>query len=789
MPRYRLISKPISVCPPSRLSNTHPPYTNGDGMASIFSLRSFDREQQSEYAIPIVIRDKGSPTMTGTSTLTVVIGDVNDNPMQSGHLDILAFNYLGQAPDTPIGRVYVNDPDDWDLNDKTFYWDANEHSNFKLNEATGMLIMRQGTREGRYNLRFRVFDRKHGQSDVLANVTVVVREIPIEAVSNSGSIRIDGTTEEDFIRVEGDGMPSKLQLFRHKLATLLGTDKDNVDVFSVRQSRQHPPMTDVRFSIHQTRFYNSVRLNGMVLMHRDSIEMAVGMNISMVGIDECLQENHMCEGSCTNHLEISPMPYLVNANKTALVGVHVKTIVECTCGARNFTKAETCRSSPCLNGGRCSETTEGVTCSCPVNFDGQRCQQTTRSFRGMGWAWYSPLQMCDKSHLSLEFITRKAEGVLLYSGPIVTPKEHETVRSDFIAIEIERGFPRMLIDFGSGTLELQIKTNSTLDDGEWHRLDIFWDTETVRMVVDFCKSAEITKYEDREFPDFDGSSCQAVGLIPRFNEYLNLNAPLQIGGLYREPFEPAQFAWNNVPKGIPFDGCIRNVVHNSKLYDLHNPGLFSNSVAGCPQTENVCSQTGLTARCWEHGNCVASFSDARCECQPGWTGLTCTTPTIPASFKSQSYVKYALSLDPDRFHTQIQLRFRTREKQGELFRLSDQHSREYAVLEIRDARLHFRYNLNSLKLEETDLTLQAIAVDDGKWHVVLVNRYGSAAVLELDGGEGRRQNETSFEFDGHQWLIVDKQEGVYAGGKAEYTGVKTFEVHADYQKSCLDDIR
>uniref|UniRef100_A0A182TSA4 Uncharacterized protein n=1 Tax=Anopheles melas TaxID=34690 RepID=A0A182TSA4_9DIPT len=38
-------------------------------------------------------------------------------------------------------------------------------------------------------------------------------------------------------------------------------------------------------------------------------------------------------------------------------------------------------------------------------------------------------------------------------------------------------------------------------------------------------------------------------------------------------------------------------------------------------------------------------------------------------------------------------------------------------------------------------------------------------------------------------MLVDKQEGVYAGGKAEYTGVRTFEVYADYQKSCLDDIR
>jgi len=67
---------------------------NGDGMAVISSLRSFDREQQKEYLIPIVIKDSGNPAMSGTSTLTVVIGDVNDNKMQPGSKDVFAYNYM-----------------------------------------------------------------------------------------------------------------------------------------------------------------------------------------------------------------------------------------------------------------------------------------------------------------------------------------------------------------------------------------------------------------------------------------------------------------------------------------------------------------------------------------------------------------------------------------------------------------------------------------------------------------------------------------------------------------------
>ncbi|XP_059060577.1 neural-cadherin isoform X1 [Achroia grisella] len=765
---------------------------NGDGMAIISSLRSFDREQQKEYRIPIIIKDHGNPAMTGTSTLTVIIGDVNDNKMQPGSKEILVYNYQGQAPDTEIGRVYVYDLDDWDLPDKKFFWESTEHPNFTLNEETGMIQMKHKTKEGRYHLKFKVYDRKHTQTDVPANVTVYVKEISHEALMNSGSIRISGISDEDFIRVWNyktlSDSRSKLEIFKDKLADLLNTERENIDVFSVQLRKKHPPVTDVRFSAHGAHYYKPIRLNGIVLMHREEIERSVGVNITMVGIDECIYENQMCEGSCTNVLDISNLPYMVNANKTALVGVRVDVIAECTCGARNFTQAETCRNSPCYNGGRCIEGKYGLTCSCPPGYTGPRCQQTSRSFRGTGWAWYPALEMCDTSHLSFEFITRKSEGVLLYNGPIVPPEPDEIMVSDFISVELERGNPRLLIDFGSGTLELRVKTKKSLDDGEWHRIDIFWDTENVRMIVDFCKSADIQEMEDGTPPEFDDSTCQATGTIPPFNEYLNVNAPLQIGGLYIEHFDPTHYHWQYMPIGKGFDGCIRNLIHNSKLYDLAHPGLSRNSVAGCPQTEEICNQADTTSRCWEHGTCVGSFSEARCQCQPGWTGPSCNLPTTPTSFRPQSYVKFALSFEPDRFSTQIQLRFRTREPHGELFRVSDQHNREYGILEVKESRLHFRFNLNSLRTEERDVWLNSVPVDDGQWHIARVSRYGSAATLEIDGGEGRRYNET-FTFEGHQWLLVDKQEGVYAGGKAEYTGVRTFEVYADFQKGCLDDIR
>lgn len=291
--------------------------------------------------------------------------------------------------------------------------------------------------------------------------------------------------------------------------------------------------------------------------------------------------------------------------------------------------------------------------------------------------------MCDNSHLSVEFITRKADGVILYNGPIVPPEPEETLVSDFIYLDIERGQLRLLINFGSGSLELRPRLRKALDDGEWHRVDVFWDTESVRLVVDNCRSADISELEDGSAPEMDLTSCQATGTVPLFNEYLNVNAPLQLGGMHTHDLDPMAYHWDHLPPGRPFDGCIRNLIMNSQVYDLAHPGLSRASEAGCPQTEEVCAESETLSRCWEHGACVGSFTEARCQCHPGWTGPACLTPTVPTTFAKQSYVKYALSFEPDRFTTQIQLRFRTRDEHGELFRVSDQHNREYAILEIK----------------------------------------------------------------------------------------------------------
>lgn len=53
----------------------NPNRTTGDGIGILSSKVSFNRQNQVEYLVPIVIADNGSPSLTGTSMLTVTIID------------------------------------------------------------------------------------------------------------------------------------------------------------------------------------------------------------------------------------------------------------------------------------------------------------------------------------------------------------------------------------------------------------------------------------------------------------------------------------------------------------------------------------------------------------------------------------------------------------------------------------------------------------------------------------------------------------------------------------------
>ena len=71
----------------------------------------------------------------------MIIGDKNDNPSTNGEKRVLVYAYENGYLPNPvnIGRVYVTDPDDWDLGDKEFVKIEDSYDMFSV-ERTGELI-------------------------------------------------------------------------------------------------------------------------------------------------------------------------------------------------------------------------------------------------------------------------------------------------------------------------------------------------------------------------------------------------------------------------------------------------------------------------------------------------------------------------------------------------------------------------------------------------------------------------------------------------------------------------
>ena len=356
----------------------------------LFSRVEFDREERKSYEIPIVISDSGSPPMTGTSTLTVIIGDVNDNPMTEGSSSIFVYNYKGEAPDTEIGRVYVKDPDDWDLPDKYFEW-ASSQEGFALNSKTGMITLKMGTSNKNFLLKFSVTEKSDlvDKHTVSAFVNVTVKEIPEEAVAKSGSIRFHGINAEQFVEPSESGVSRKEKL-QERLATMLNTNIENVDIFTVLHSPHHNNMSllDVRFSAHGSPYYAPEKLNTIAAQHSKEIEREMNADILIINIDECLFEKMHCNNSCRSFLNVSSEPYSVYTNTSSFVGVRAVVDPQCTC--------HVAEPIACLNGG----TPLVERCECPPGFEGPRCELLGIGFHGNGWAVMPPPgQACDDSHL------------------------------------------------------------------------------------------------------------------------------------------------------------------------------------------------------------------------------------------------------------------------------------------------------------------------------------------------------------------------------------------------------
>uniref|UniRef100_A0A8C3JSM2 Neural-cadherin n=1 Tax=Calidris pygmaea TaxID=425635 RepID=A0A8C3JSM2_9CHAR len=662
---------------------------NRNNTATVTALRSFDREKQKVFHLPIVITDSGIPAMSSTNTLTITIGDENDNCHESGHKEVYVYSYKGKWPTTVLGEVFAPDQDDWD--NKTFLSEGK--LSFRLNQRTGSLMMVDNTPQGIYNLKVRVSDGVC--PDVISTVQIHVKELENEAIQNSGTVRLSDVTAEEFIRRDEHGK-TRHDKFKELLAKMLPAKLSDIIVFSVMNI--DGKQTDVRFAVHDgSAYYRPEKLhfseNQSWLENLSTLQ----LNISQIDVDECRSANCSEGNGCTNYLAVSDSPTVMDTGSVSFVSVTTTINVVCTCSARDRVH-QSCSSypqSPCLNG-----------------------------------------------NLSCRY------GLLLYSGPLSNPEAGST--ENFIAIELSDGVPVLKMSHGSGFVMLQFPSHLNVADKKWHRLEVRTNGQVSYLILffpcqDTCISNSICLCRNTRVEKSDWVMIHVVltGLVDLMSNMNFGKTILSISKIWNGilPLSLLGGVKESLPYSYPqllhkhFSGCLRNFILDTQVYDLQSPAESLNSFPGCTLTDGSCETMGSSS-CGIHGRCLGDWGSFACHCLPGYYGYRCDKVAKEYTFGPGSHIRYQLPVSVPTRRTLFEAMIRTRQPDSVITSMSSRNKDEHITLQVSKGFLVVSYNLGD---GDYSVSLPSYHIDNGEWHHITLERNENEFTLRLYEGGGKRE--------------------------------------------------
>lgn len=110
-----------------------------------------------------------------------------------------------------------------------------------------------------------------------------------------------------------------------------------------------------------------------------------------------------------------------------------------------------------------------------------------------------------------------------------------------------------------------------------------------------------------------GNSLVTKSFELLFFRFLNLNGPLQLGGVSTTNLLYPELTVTS------YKGCLRNVISQGRHYDLKTPVHRNGTKEGCPMVDQHCKNH----QCDSLSKCVPSWTGYSCSCPFGLTGDTC----------------------------------------------------------------------------------------------------------------------------------------------------------------------
>uniref|UniRef100_A0A4W4FAP1 Cadherin domain-containing protein n=1 Tax=Electrophorus electricus TaxID=8005 RepID=A0A4W4FAP1_ELEEL len=160
------------------------PFKINPSIKNYFSLATtnpLDRETEAYYNITITATDGGSPPLSSSKTIHLMVSDVNDNPPVFGEQSYNAYVMENNKPGTSICSVSARDPD-WRQNGTVLYSLVSSEVNgvpvssfISINADTGVIhAVRSFDYEQFRKFKVQVVARDNGSPPLSSNVTMSV---------------------------------------------------------------------------------------------------------------------------------------------------------------------------------------------------------------------------------------------------------------------------------------------------------------------------------------------------------------------------------------------------------------------------------------------------------------------------------------------------------------------------------------------------------------------------------------------------------------------------------------
>ncbi|XP_016125186.1 neurexin 3a isoform X2 [Sinocyclocheilus grahami] len=323
------------------------------------------------------------------------------------------------------------------------------------------------------------------------------------------------------------------------------------------------------------------------------------------------------------------------------------------------------------------------------------------------------LQAYTSMHLFFQFKTTSPDGFILFNSGD---------GSDFIAVELVKGYIHYVFDLGNGPNVIKGNSDRALHDNQWHNVVITRDNSNIHTLKVDAKAV-------------------SQGINGAKN--LDLKGDLYIAGL-------GPNMYNSLPKLVAsrdgFKGCLASVDLNGRLPDLINDALFRSGQIerGCEASKSELGFTkadlqGPSTTCQEDscanmGICIQQWENYTCDCSmTSYTGTQCNDPGTTYIFgKGGGLITFNWPANerPSTRTDRLTVGFSTSLKDGILIRIDSAPGLgDYLMLHIEQGKIGVTFNIGT-----SDITVQesSTTVNDGKYHVVRFTRNGGNATLQVD---------------------------------------------------------